>query len=127
MADSNLRAIFSDIMQKLVDMYNAGDMKGIAEYYTEDCKIMAPGKETEFGRKAAEELHVKLKSEGGAKINFKIEECGGIEDGKTAYIRGIFEMVKEDDSIADVGKVLTIWEKVDGEYKVKIDCFNGNK
>ena len=34
-----------------MEMFAAGDFKGIANLYTEDCVVMAPGQETQFGRK----------------------------------------------------------------------------
>ncbi|XP_077984437.1 uncharacterized protein LOC144439062 [Glandiceps talaboti] len=127
MANSDITTVINERTSTIMELYTSGDMKALAQQYTEDCKLMVPGKEIQIGRQAIEDVHIKMKAMGIAKMTLKSQECGGTGDGDTAYDQGSYETIKEDGTVADVGKYLVIWKKVDGVYLLKIDMFSSNK
>ena len=39
-----------ELNKQFVKLYNSGNMNGLSELFTEDCKMMAPGSDTVKGR-----------------------------------------------------------------------------
>ncbi|XP_077983418.1 uncharacterized protein LOC144438245 [Glandiceps talaboti] len=127
MADSGLKTVIAERNDKFMALFAAGDMKGLSEVYTEDCKLMPQGTVTKTGRQSVEEIFSAVRSSGVAKVSLSTDEVGGVEGGDTVFERGHYEMLKEDGSTADVGKYVVIWKKVNGVYHMDVDCFNSDK
>ncbi|XP_078001304.1 uncharacterized protein LOC144453815 [Glandiceps talaboti] len=127
MADSGLKAVLAERYDKYTELFAAGDMKGASEFFTEDCKLMAPGDVTKTGRQSVEELLTGMWSSGSVKMLLIIDDVGGVDGGDTVFERGHYELLKEDGSAADVGKYVVIWKKVNGVYHLAIVCYNSNK
>ncbi|XP_078695151.1 uncharacterized protein LOC144924079 isoform X4 [Branchiostoma floridae x Branchiostoma belcheri] len=112
--------------QKFMALYKANDMKGLAtKLYTEDCKVMAPGSDTEYGRDGAEKAFVGAWAGGVKAVELKTEEVGPM-GSDVIYERGTSTSKKADGSVADEGKYIVIWKKVDGEWFMYIDIFNSS-
>ncbi|XP_019617020.1 PREDICTED: IgGFc-binding protein-like isoform X1 [Branchiostoma belcheri] len=112
--------------QKFMALYKANDMKGLAtKLYTEDCKVMAPGSDTEYGRDGAEKAFVGAWAGGVKAVELKTEEVGPM-GSDVIYERGTSTSKKADGSVADEGKYIVIWNKVDGEWFMYIDIFNSS-
>ncbi|XP_077989265.1 uncharacterized protein LOC144443597 [Glandiceps talaboti] len=127
MADlADLKAVLAQRYVKFLELFAAGDVKGASEFYTEDCKFMAPGEVTKTGRQSVEEAFAGMRSSGITAMTLTIDELGGVDGGDTLFERGHYELLKEDGSAADVGKYVVIWKKVNGVYELAVDCFNSN-
>ncbi|XP_070553196.1 uncharacterized protein [Ptychodera flava] len=118
------KSIIEDITSKLSKYYQSGDMKSISEFYTEDCRIMAPGMETQGGRKAVEETMGALRAKGIANFDIKNEEI--VVDGDYGYDVGRYKMLAEDGSTIGTGKSVIILKKVNGVFQIHVDIFNDN-
>ncbi|KAI8510371.1 hypothetical protein Bbelb_112870 [Branchiostoma belcheri] len=106
MADVDLKTLKKEIQvrnQKFMALYKANDMKGLAKLYTEDCKVMAPGSDTEFGRDGVEKAFSGTWAGGVKVVESKTEEVGPM-GSDVIYERGISTIKTEDGTVADEGK-----------------------
>ncbi|XP_078694198.1 uncharacterized protein LOC144923496 [Branchiostoma floridae x Branchiostoma belcheri] len=129
MEDVDLKTLKKEIQarnQKFMALYKANDMKGLAKLYTENCKVMAPGSDTEFGRDGVEKAFSGTWAGGVRDVGSKTEEVGPM-GSDVIYERGTSTIKTEDGTVADEGKYVLIWKKVDGEWFIHIDIFNSSK
>ncbi|XP_070565132.1 uncharacterized protein [Ptychodera flava] len=125
MADSgDIRTVLNDKYAKMMTLYESGDMKSFSEHYTEDCKLLLPGKAEQNGRKVLEDILRSMVTSGIAKIAITQEEAVGF--GDLAYSCGIVTHFKDDGSLIDTEKFLAILKKINGNYYLYIDCGNSN-
>ncbi|XP_077982458.1 uncharacterized protein LOC144437402 [Glandiceps talaboti] len=127
MADSGPRGVISERNVKFMELFISDDMKALSELYTEDCKFMGPGNDTQVGRKCVEEAFSGIKASGVTRLSLESEEVGGVDGGDTLFERGQYQQYRDDGTVNESGKYVVIWKKVDGEYYLGIDCFNTNE
>jgi uncharacterized protein (TIGR02246 family) len=102
---------------------NSGDVEGIASLYTEDCRLLAPGAEMATGRDAVRATFGGMIDAGMAG---ELETVEAIESGDVGYNLGVYTLRFADGAVADRGKFLEVWKKVDGEWKLANDIFNSD-
>ncbi|XP_035694188.1 uncharacterized protein LOC118428277 [Branchiostoma floridae] len=123
---ADLKKLIEEHNEKFMACFKANDMKGLANLYTEDCKIMPTGSDTLFGREGPENVFKGAWEGGVREVELKVEEVGPM-GSDVIYERSTYTMKTEDGSVADVGKYVVIWKKVDGDWFLYIDIFNTNK
>lgn len=110
--------------------FNEGDASTIAEYFTEDAVLMAPGAKPKVGPKAVEAYYQAIFDQYETRLNSyynKVEVSGDL-----AFGRGTAEVMlipkNGDSTTASVSKYLNILQKQpDGEWKTTHDIWNGNQ
>ncbi|XP_078612775.1 uncharacterized protein LOC144882668 [Branchiostoma floridae x Branchiostoma japonicum] len=123
---ADLKAAIEAKNQMYMACFKANDMKGVANLYTDNCKLMITGMDTQYGREATEKALAGLWASGMRALELKSQEIGPM-GSDVIYERIAYTTRTEDGSVADVGKSLGIWKKVDGEWFLYIDIFNSNK
>ncbi|XP_070565370.1 uncharacterized protein [Ptychodera flava] len=108
----------------MMDLYESGDIKSYSEHFSEDCRLLLPGKEVQNGRKAIYDILQSMKTSGTAKMAITQKEAAGF--GDLAYSCGTYSTLKEDGSLIDTEKFLVILKKINGNYYLHIDCNNSN-
>ena len=105
-----------------MEAYNRGDAKGVASYYTEDGKVMPPGMETQIGREDVAGFYAKMMELGGKTVVFETQEIGPLNSTDSAFEWCNFHFKTEKGDIMVRGKYVVIWKKIDGQWRVYIDC-----
>lgn len=109
--------------EKFLAALNSGDAAGVAMMYAEEGKIMPPNSEIFTGREAIQAFW-KVPIDMGAKAALKIVETEKHDD--TAIDIGLYEISDANGQVLDKGKYVTIWKKVEGEWKMHRDIWNSN-
>lgn len=101
----------------------AGDSTGLAGLYTEDAKFMMNGAPAFVGRDAIESIFSAIMQSGITAVELTTVDVWGSEDliteegGLTLYAGDI---------VADQGKYMVLWKKVDGQWHLFRDIFNSD-
>ena len=102
---------------------NAKDVDALAALYTEDCVFMPPNAELGSG-------HAYVKQDVGgmieAGLDVELVTMAASAAGGVGYRAGTFTVAAPDGTVADRGKFIEGWKKVDGEWKIKHDIYNSN-
>ncbi|CAH1264005.1 Hypp2813 [Branchiostoma lanceolatum] len=115
------------LVEKFMACFNANDMKGLANLFTEDGKIMPPGSDTAHGREGVQHVLSSYRMAlGVTTLKLKSEEVGPM-GSDVMYDRGIYTSNSEDGTVADAGKYVLIFKKVGGVWFIYIDIFNKSK
>jgi uncharacterized protein (TIGR02246 family) len=103
--------------------YNTGDAAALAALYTEDAKVMAPGSETASGRAAIQGLFAPDVAK-GARNTLTLGEVIGL--GDFALETGGWVANAADGKHLDHGTFMTLYQKVDGAWKIYRDTWNSS-
>ncbi|XP_070562415.1 uncharacterized protein [Ptychodera flava] len=126
MADSaDINTTLTEKYAKMMALYESGDIKSYSEHFSEDCRLLFPGKEVQNGRKAIYDILQSMKTSGIAKVAITQKEAAGF--GDLAYSCGTISTLKDDGSLINAGKFLAILKKINGNYYIHIDCGNSNR
>eukprot|EP00112_Aurelia_sp_Birch-Aquarium-sp1_P006211 Seg169.18 transcript_id=Seg169.18/GoldUCD/mRNA.D3Y31 product="hypothetical protein" protein_id=Seg169.18/GoldUCD/D3Y31 len=99
-------------MKDVIDGRNAefmkcwanGDIKGVSQLYTEDCKIMCAGCDTLVGRQAVVDLFSKEYADGAVKLTLAAGEVAPLDASTCAYEIGCYKFDDKDGKEVDNGK-----------------------
>jgi uncharacterized protein (TIGR02246 family) len=102
-------------------VFNDGDYRALAAYYTEDARLIATQLETVEGRAAIERFW-RAGSEGanaaGVRRTVQVEDAGS--DGELGYLRGT--VVLAINERATTVRYLTLWKReADGRWRIAVD------
>ncbi|XP_072024105.1 uncharacterized protein [Amphiura filiformis] len=111
------------------ELFNSGDAKGMAELYTEDCKICPPNAPIIEGREAFQKLAGMLIASG---LKAEMHPCQDMQtgtnaanEGETLWERGKGKFFKDDKSSGvDEIKYMVIWKRVNGSLKLYTEMWN---
>ena len=125
---SDISAITA-VSKARADAFNAGDAAGIAQYFTEDGLLMAPGNPVSKGRSAVEDYYAEIFSAYAADLESYYEEVE--VTGELGYGRGEAKVRLVDKITGDTtyssSKYLNILKKqADGSWKTTHDIWNDN-
>ena len=112
--------------QRFAEAYNRGDAAAVADFYTQDAKIMPPNREMVSGKQAIEAFWKTTLEMGMRKLSIETAEVG--YDGNLAYDRGIITV----STGPEAGQPVTVRSKylvllkrqADGPWKIAVDIWN---
>lgn len=107
----------------MLEAARAGDAEGFADAFAPDGRLLFPYAPAAEGR---EEIRAKTEADfqtPGFEVEWTVESIAVAESGDIAYSIGSYTLGMEtpDGPMEDEGKFLTVWEKVDGEWKAAAD------
>jgi uncharacterized protein (TIGR02246 family) len=103
------------------------DPKAIAEFYSEDGAILAPGMPIAKGRSAVEAAWKGLVGMKDFSLTFSPSLVDVAQSGDIAYEIGTYELgFTTDKPVHDKGKYVVVWKKSGDDWKVMADIFNSD-
>ena len=118
----------SEGTRRFIEAYNRGDAAAVADFYTEDAKILPPNQEMVSGRRAIQEFWQTAMDMGVRKINLETAEMG--YDGNVAYERGVSTVTIQPQGGPEMtakGKYLVVLKRQDdGSWKLAVDIWNSD-
>jgi uncharacterized protein (TIGR02246 family) len=110
--------------------FNEGDAKTIADYFTQDAVLMAPGAEPKIGPEAVEAYYQSIFDQYETRLNSSYDEVE--VSGGLAFGRGTAEVTliprNGDSTTVSVSKYLNILQKQpNGQWKTTHDIWNDNQ
>lgn len=104
------------------------DAKTMGEFYTPDGRFMAPNAPAAEGREAAQAAWQDFLQLPSLQLTFAPTMVQVAESGEIAYAIGTYEFSFDGDHgrVQDRGKYVDVWEKIDGDWKLKLDIFNSD-
>lgn len=117
-----------ELDRQWVAALEGGDAEAVVALYAPDGRMMAPNAEAAEGPDALRQAWSQLLQMPGLSLTFQPTEIEVASNGEMAYDIGTYEMSFDgpDGTIQDEGKYITVWKKVDGQWKVAADMFNTN-
>ena len=117
-----------DGTKRFVEAFNRGDVAAVADFYTDDAKILPPNMEMVNGKQAIKAFWESAKAMGVRSMNLETVEVG--IDGDLAYERGISTVtIQPEGAQASTrrGKYLVILKRqTDGSWKLAVDIWNND-
>ena len=99
-----------------------GDAQAVAELYTEDAEVIAPGAPVARGRSAIAAAWQKA-MDGGVK-DLTLDTATVESSGDLACETGIVRLVAKDGGITE-GRYVVVWKRTNGKWKLYRDIWNG--
>lgn len=127
-AQEDLKAHFQALGDQMAKDMMANNHEAVLDLYTQDGISMPMYAPMIRGREEAEAMHEAQQSMGMEIKNFEADIVDVWADGKYAYEIGTYKITMTfpgmPQPVEDKGKYLNVWEKVDGEWKIKADIWN---
>jgi uncharacterized protein (TIGR02246 family) len=128
-SNENDIAQIKEISAARAKAFNEGNAQAIAEYFTEDALLMAPGKPVSKGKKAVHTYYETIFNEYNTALESHYEEVE--VSGSLAYGRGEAKVTITPKAggapSASTAKYLNILKKSNGVWKTTHDIWNGNE
>ncbi|PIK47399.1 hypothetical protein BSL78_15733 [Apostichopus japonicus] len=112
--------------RKLENCFGSADFVGLSNLYTEDCKVLATGSPMLEGHEGVAKLFKGVYDSGPKSVKL-VEEEIGTAGGDVIYSRGLYTFFLADGSVADEGKFVVLWKRVNGQMYLYTDIINTNK
>ncbi len=124
------KAAITAVSKARAKAFNNKDAKGIAQYFTEDAVLMAPGKPASKGKKAVMAYYQTIFDEFDVELDSYYEEVE--VSGDMAYGRGEaivrLKPHKGGETVNSTAKYLNILQRQpDGSWKTTHDIWNSNR
>jgi ketosteroid isomerase-like protein len=103
--------------------YDSKDLDALSAIYTEDCVLMPPNAKLGKGRAFVKASFGSMIDAG---LTGKIETMTATAAGGVGYHAGTYTLYAPNGSIADQGKFIEGFTKVDGQWKIAHDIFNSD-
>ncbi len=123
-----VREAIQSISVKFVEAMNRGDAAGVASFYNEDAKLLAPNNPMVIGKQAIQEFW-----QGGMEMGMRdltLETMDLDYSGDLACDVGVYTFNTQPEGgqiLKDEGKYIEIWKKqADGSWKLAVDMFNSD-
>ena len=113
------------VNQRLAEAVQNGDAAAAAALYTEDGKFLAPNADFLSGRDAIQGFFQAVIDGGIKGLNLSSLELE--IQGDTAHQVGTYELVADGGVVADSGKFIVIWKRVDGNWRIHRDMINTSR
>jgi ketosteroid isomerase-like protein len=107
----------------LTKAFNASDAAAIAAMYTEEAWLLPPNDDFQVGRAAIQVAWEGLISLG---LGLELEAKEALASGDLAYKVGTYKLMTPDGTVADHGKYIEVWTRVDGNWLIHRDTFNSS-
>ena len=107
----------------------AQDGAAASAFFAPDGVEMPANGPAVVGRKAIQAWYAEWLNTPGMSVSFYPEVIEIAASGDLAYDRGAYRFATDGPQghTEDVGKYLTVWKKLDGEWKVVVDTANSNQ
>ncbi len=102
----------------------AGDASEVVKFYSEDVYVMPPNLEPFSGRDAIRPIFQGMMDGGGRDMRLQTVEV--FEQGEEITEIGTFQLYLTDGTMADSGKFIVVWKRIDGEIYIHRDIMNSN-
>ncbi len=113
------------VNQRLAQAVQNGDAAAAAALYTEDGKFLAPNADFFSGRDAIQDFFQGAIDGGIKGLNLTTLELE--IQGDTAHEVGTYELVVDGGVVADSGKFIVIWKRIDGTWRLHRDMINTSR
>lgn len=123
MAGGAIEAIRA-VNRRIMELFAAGDVVGIAACYTETAQFLPPNAEILRGRAAIQAAMKGLRDMGVRSVTldtFEVEPIGG-----AAWEVGRYTFALANGTVADRGKYIVIWRQEGGTWRLHRDIFNSS-
>jgi uncharacterized protein (TIGR02246 family) len=98
-----------------------GDAAAIANLYTADARVIAPGAPVAMGRAAVGAFWQKSIDSGIKDVKLQTAEVGSVRD--LAYETGSVRLVARDGAVSNA-RYLVVWKQIDGKWLIHRDTWN---
>lgn len=114
---------------KWFDLWNKGDSNGVANLYAEDAIILYPGVPAVVGNAAIKTYFANdIAAARAAGITNTAGEITGVGvSGDLAWVSGTFAVKDASGQTLDEGKYLSVYRRVNSEWKLIRDTWNSDK
>jgi uncharacterized protein (TIGR02246 family) len=117
----DVRAAIEGANATFMKTFLAGDANGVANLYTEDAQVIAPGAPVAEGREAIAAVW-KQTIDGGVK-DLTLTTLDVVSAGDVAGERGTVKLVGADGKAMEA-RYVVVWKRVDGTWKLHRDIWN---
>lgn len=118
LSEGQVEEIIRSNFEQMAEAMQDGNAAKVASYFTEDAFFKLPGQEPGKGREAIQNIHEGMISQ-GLGIRPSTEEVQVF--GNHALELGTVDILGPDGNVANQAYYLTLWEDVDGEWKISRD------
>ena len=113
---------FADRVGAWEEAFNAQDIEGIVEMYTEDARLMPPNLPTMAGHDAVREMFGGMIEAG---ITVELQTASSEVALNTAHRIGTFKTMLNGE-VVDTGKFIETWNKDEGTWRMSNDIWNSD-
>ena len=125
--ENDLKSMFNEMNKEFADMMVANDHEGILKWYADDVIQMPNYSPILRGIDALKEAQKKEEQSGVKFTAFTLETTDVLPAGDYFIEIGKYTLsmeIPEMGSMDDHGKYMTVWEKRDGDWKIRADTWN---
>ena len=119
--------VIRDLEARWVKAVAAKDIAWIANLYAPDGRLMPPNARAAVGREAVRAAWTGMFGTPGFALTFAPGEVRVANAGDMACDIGTWQRPDPDGKVADHGKYVVVWRKLQGQWKVVADIFNSDR
>ena len=121
----NVRDAIAAGNERFMAAFARQDAAAVAELYTENAKLLPPNSNILEGRAAIQAFWQAVMGMGIASAQLEIQEVDAV--GDTAVEVSLFTLYTADGTVADYGKYIVVWKRVNGQWFLHRDIFNTSR
>ena len=121
-AQDPARAAIEAANKKFAAAFAKQDAAGVAAAYSPDANAFPPNAAIIKGRAGIQKMWQDVISSGIASVSLTTTEVESA--GNIAYESGAYEMKTKDGKVADRGKYVVVWKKVNGQWMLHRDIWS---
>jgi len=111
--------------QRFMEAFARQDAAAVAELYTKSAKLLPPNSDILEGRPAIQAFWQAVMNMGIRSAKLEIVEVEAL--GATTIEMSRFMLYIQDGTVADHGKYVVEWKRVQGQWKLHRDIFNSSR
>ncbi len=119
---ADVKREITDANKEFMEAFNNGDANALSMRYTSNAKLYPSNSDVIEGQEAIKGFWNAVMNMGIEKA--RLETVTAESYGNFAIEEGRYELYAEGDQMADQGKYIVTWEKVDGQWKLDRDIWN---
>lgn len=101
----------------------AGDVDGIVDFYTPNCRILPPNAPMAEGHEAVRAIFGEMAAAG---LTAKIETIEAVAAGDIGHKIGHYTLIAPDGSVVDKGKFSEAWKKTAAGWQISSDMYSSD-
>jgi uncharacterized protein (TIGR02246 family) len=122
--DADVRAAIEAANNKFMAAAAKGDAATLASLYTPDAEAFPPNADIVKGRAALQKMWQGVLASGIGSMELTTSEVESA--GDLAYEVGTYAMKTKDGKVADRGKYVVVWKRVNGQWLLHRDIWSTN-